>query len=243
MTALLENQVRIGGDPSGLRECALLRNELAKLTHPACPDVDWAQVEQLSLDLFEKNGADLQTTACFALACSHLRGVDGMTQGVMMIDAVCRVESGLWPPRVSARLEILGWLFAQWQRVLRSLAITRLALPALAHLDKELERLARLLVSQRQEPPVTLLALSQQLGGLMQRLARRTEPDGPPPVTSPPPALAPLVPVVTEPIAPSPEAPAEYLPTVSPVRRRTLFWWLLGVLAFIALACGAKWWM
>ncbi|KAA6173343.1 hypothetical protein F3K50_13965 [Pseudomonas marginalis] len=243
MTALLERPLRVGGDPSGLREFALLRNELAKLTHPACPDVDWAQVEQLSLALFEKNGADLQTTACFALACSHLRGLEGMAQGVEMIDAVCRADGSVWPPKVSARLDILGWLFGQWQRVLRSLEIPRSALAALANMDKKLEGLARLLVSQRHEPPVMLQALRQQLGGLMQRLARRTEADGRPPVTSPTPALPPSVPVVIVPIEPPPEEIPECLPAVSLVRKRTLFWWLLGVGAVIALTCGVVWWI
>jgi type VI secretion system protein VasL len=243
MTALLERPLRVGGDPSGLREFALLRNELAKLTHPACPDVDWAQVEQLSLTLFEKNGADLQTTACFALACSHLRGLEGMAQGVEMIDAVCRADGSVWPPKVSARLDILGWLFGQWQRVLRSLEIPRSALAALANMDKKLEGLARLLVSQRHEPPVMLQALRQQLGGLMQRLARRTEADGRAPVTSPTPALPPSVPVVIVPIEPPPEEPPECLPAVSLVRKRTLFWWLLGVGAVIALAWGSRWWI
>ncbi|WP_330211354.1 type VI secretion system ImpA family N-terminal domain-containing protein [Pseudomonas sp. AM4(2022)] len=243
MTALLERPLRVGGDPSGLREFALLRNELAKLAHPACPDVDWAQVEQLSLTLFEKNGADLQTTACFALACSHLRGLEGMAQGVEMIDALCRADGSVWPPKVSARLDILGWLFGQWQRVLRSLEIPRSALAALANMDKKLEGLARLLVSQRHEPPVMLQALRQQLGGLMQRLARRTEPDGRSPVTSPTPALPPSVPVVIVPIEPSPEGPPECLPAGAQVRKRTLYWWLLGVGAVIALTCGGWWWI
>ncbi|WP_161907050.1 type VI secretion system ImpA family N-terminal domain-containing protein [Pseudomonas sp. L13] len=235
MTALLEKPVRIGGDPSGLREFALLRNELAKLTHPACPDVDWAQVEQLSLALFEKNGADLQTAACYALACSHMRGLEGMAQGIMMIDAVCRAETGVWPPRVSARLDILGWLFGQWQRVLRSLEIPRSALPTLAQMDKKLEGLARLLVSQRQEPPVTLQALRQQFGGLMQRLARQQALVEQLPAAIQAPALPPEVPVVI--------VPAEPTPMAAPMRRRTLMGWLLRLGAVVALACGVAWWI
>ncbi|WP_308701340.1 type VI secretion system ImpA family N-terminal domain-containing protein [Pseudomonas trivialis] len=65
MTALFEMRIRVGGDPRGFSEFTVLRDELAKLSHPACPDVDWAKVEQSCLVLFQHNGADLQT-ACFS---------------------------------------------------------------------------------------------------------------------------------------------------------------------------------
>ncbi|WP_330220792.1 hypothetical protein [Pseudomonas frederiksbergensis] len=44
MTALFEMRIRVGGDPRGFGEFTALRDELAKLSHPACPDVDWAKV-------------------------------------------------------------------------------------------------------------------------------------------------------------------------------------------------------
>jgi type VI secretion system protein VasL len=46
------HQINTGGDPRALPDYALLRDELAKLSHPARPDVDWSRVEQLSLSLF-----------------------------------------------------------------------------------------------------------------------------------------------------------------------------------------------
>lgn len=58
-------QVRTGGDPRSLPEFMALRDEMSKLTHPARPDVDWAQVEKLSLSLFEINGVELQTCAWY----------------------------------------------------------------------------------------------------------------------------------------------------------------------------------
>ena len=41
MTALFEMRIRLGGDPSAFIEFKALREELARLSHPACPDVDW----------------------------------------------------------------------------------------------------------------------------------------------------------------------------------------------------------
>ena len=89
MTALFEMRIRVGGDPRGVSEFTALRDELAKLSHPACPDVDWARVEQLCLTLFHHNGAELQTVASLTLARSQRYGLEGMAQGVALIEALC----------------------------------------------------------------------------------------------------------------------------------------------------------
>ena len=51
------------------------------------------------------------------------------------------------------------------------------------------------------------------------------------------------LPVVIVPIEPLPEGPPECVPAGAQVRKRTLFWWLLGVGAVIALTCGGWWWV
>lgn len=55
--------VKTGSDPRSLSDFIALREEMAKLTHPARPDVNWKQVEALALSLFEINGVELQTAA------------------------------------------------------------------------------------------------------------------------------------------------------------------------------------
>lgn len=82
MTALFEMRIRLGGDPGSFDEFNVLRGELAKLDHPACPDVDWAKVEALCLRLFERNGVELQTAVSFILARSYRTGLAGLTEGV-----------------------------------------------------------------------------------------------------------------------------------------------------------------
>jgi type VI secretion system protein VasL len=74
--------VRTGGDPRSVPEFLALRDEMSKLTHPARPDVDWHQVEKLSLTLFEINGVELQTCAWYTHARTQLARVSGMNEGL-----------------------------------------------------------------------------------------------------------------------------------------------------------------
>ncbi|MEG0632631.1 OmpA family protein [Pseudomonas sp. WS 5412] len=237
MTALFEMRIRVGGDPRGFGEFTALRDELAKLSHPACPDIDWAQVEQLCLTLFHNNGADLQTAASFTLARSQRHGLEGMAQGVTVIEALCSEWSSVWPPMASVRLDILSWLFAQLSPLLRSLDIGTWTLPALVRLDSELERLATQLARQGQVPLVTLQAFRHQIGGLMHRLERNGASGDKLPVSTRIPEPAFVMPVVILPTHPMPEV----LPDASK-RKRRIGLWLLALIAVVALACGALWW-
>ena len=167
--AMLESQIQVGGDPRGFSEFAALRDELAKLSHPACPDVDWDKVEQLCLTLFHKNGADLQTAAFYALARSHRHGLAGLTEGVALMRALVHEWADLWPSAVSVRLGIMSWLFAQLQLVLRSLEIKLWNVPAFIHLNDELAHVHQLLERRAQAPLVTLSALRQLVHNLQRR--------------------------------------------------------------------------
>lgn len=237
MTALFEMRIRVGGDPRGFGEFMALRNELAKLSHPARPDVDWVKVEQLCLTLFHQNGAELQTAASFALARSQRHGLDGMAQGVALIEALGCEWLRLWPPKASVRLDILAWLFAQLQPLLRSLELNALSLPALVHLDTELARLNKRLDRQVQIPLVTLQALRQQVGSLMQRLERNISSDETVQQSTRVPESAFMMPVVILPAPHIPEASASGLKT----KRRRIALWLFAVTATIALASWFGW--
>lgn len=237
MTALFEMRIRVGGDPRGFGEFTALRGELAKLSHLACPDVDWLKVEQLSLTLFHDNGAELQTAVSFTLARSQRHGLEGMAQGVTLIEALCSEWPTVWPPTASVRLDILAWLFAQLQPLLRGLEVGTWILPSLVRLDSELERLATQLIRQGQVPLVTLQAFRHQVRGLMQRLERNGALGERRPVSTGVPEPAFVMPVVILPTPPMPEVP----PDVSK-RKRRMALWLFALIAFIALACGAWWW-
>lgn len=65
------SQFVMGGDPCTYKESGELQAEMSKLTHPARPDVDWRQVEKLSLALFRQNGVELQTLVCYVLAITR----------------------------------------------------------------------------------------------------------------------------------------------------------------------------
>jgi type VI secretion system protein VasL len=232
MTALFEMRIRVGGDPRGFGEFMTLRDELAKLNHPACPDVDWAKVEQLCLALFQKNGVELQTAASFALARSQRHGLYGMAEGVALLEALGCEWPRLWPPVASVRLDILVWLFGQLQPLLRSLELNAQSLPALVHLDCELARLNERLDRQVRVPPVTLQALRQQVVSLIQRLERNISSgeSGQQSRRVPEPAF--VMPVVILPAPHEPEVSASDLNT----KRRPITLWLCAVAATLTLA-------
>ncbi|VVN45949.1 type VI secretion system ImpA family N-terminal domain-containing protein [Pseudomonas fluorescens] len=237
MTALFEMRIRVGGDPRDFGEFTALRDELSKLTHPACPDIDWAKVEQLCLTLFHENGADLQTAVSYALARSQRYGLEGMAQGVALIEALCNEWSRVWPPMASVRLDILAWLFAQLQPLLRSQEISPRTVPALTHLDNELTRFNVQLERQTQIPLVMLQALRHQVCGLLQRLERNLYLGEtlPQPRRIPEPLFA--TPVMILPARPMPE-----VPTASPqTKRLRIAKWLFAVAATIALVSGFLW--
>lgn len=241
MTALFEMRIRVGGDPRGLGEFTVLRDELAKLSHPACPAVDWVKVEQLCLTLFQNNGADLQTAASFALARSHCYGLEGMAQGVTLIEVLCSEWTTVWPLMHSMRMGILAWLFAQWQPLLRSLEVTQQTLSQLARLGAELDRLAAQLDRRGQVSLVSLQALRHQIASLMQRLQRNVAsgemlPALPMLMRTPEPAF--VVSVIVLPAQPMPELP----PAANKTYKRSIVLWLFALLASIALGVGFWWW-
>ncbi|NNA09036.1 OmpA family protein [Pseudomonas lundensis] len=229
MTALFEMRIRVGGDPRGFSEFTVLREELAKLSHPACPDVDWAKVEQSCLALFQHNGADLQTACFYTLARGQRHGLEGLTQGVVLLEALSREWARLWPPMASVRLDLLGWLFDQLQPLMRSMAMTAQSVPALSQLDTELARLHARLLPQGANPLLTLQALRHQVGSLIQRLEQS--------YASSEMVLAPvrvMTPTWVTPVVILPP------PDVEPRRRRLALWLFAGML-IIALLAGLGW--
>ncbi|MGH8380153.1 OmpA family protein [Pseudomonas sp.] len=170
---------RLGGDPRALVPFNTLRDELARLSHPACPDVDWAKVEQCCRQLFESNGLELQSVAAYALARSQRYGLTGVVEGVSLLETLLASEwPRLWPPAIPARLDILSWLFAQLQPLLRGFELTTRHLTDLVALDTVLERLSDQLDRQALAPLVVLLSLRQQVDSLVQRLTRSSTPPG-----------------------------------------------------------------
>lgn len=45
-----ERHLKTGNDPRTLPDYSALRDEFAKLSHPARPDVNWGHVEKLALN-------------------------------------------------------------------------------------------------------------------------------------------------------------------------------------------------
>ncbi|MFV3306514.1 OmpA family protein [Pseudomonas sp. NY15181] len=175
MSALAELGIRPGSDPRGRREFAALCEELAKLSHPARPDVDWMKVEQYCLGLLQSNGGDLQTVAFLVLALGHRRGMAGMAEGVELLERLLAAGTArLWPPQVSARADILTWLFTQLQPLLRGLEASARDLPVVSQVAAGLALLDESLRRQSERPLVPLQAFRQQVDSLAARLERCT---------------------------------------------------------------------
>lgn len=230
MTTVFEMRIRMGGDPRGRSECKALRDELAKLNHPACPDVDWVKVEHWCLALFEENGAELQTACFYTLARGQRHGLEGIAQGVVVLEALCSEWHRLWPTMASVRLDLLEWLFDQLRLLLRSRVVTARTEPALAQLNTELARLHARLTPQLTRPLLTLQALRDQVGNLIQRLERNLVVNE-----------AVLTPMSV--MTPMRVAPVVILPppAVQP-RRRRLALCLLVVALIAVLLGGHAWW-
>ena len=172
MTQGFATGIKAGGDPRALPDYRTLCTEMARLGHPACPDVDWHSIEQCCLALFASNGADLQTTAAYALARSHLAGLSGMYEGLEVLVSLLRADAQPWPRGVSARAEILSGLFGSWQALLRELEINVCDLASLVVFSVQLEHVRLTLLEQTQVPIISLEGLRAQVVQRASRIER-----------------------------------------------------------------------
>lgn len=224
-------RIHAGGDPRALPDYQKLCQEMAKLSHPACPDVDWQFIERCCLALFNSNGADLQTASAYALARSHLAGLEGMSEGVTVLGSLFQTDSKPWPRGVSARAEILGQLFGQWQAVLREMDINICDLADLGRLNLKLEQLHLTLLDHTPVP--TLEALRQQIA----QRAARTKRDAPAVAAHNPERLSSSHPQTQRHPAVTQPTPTHVSPPAK--KRRTLWGWLLAVALFCLIGALA----
>ena len=132
MSHTTERHLKIGNDPRTMPDYSALRDELAKLSHPARPDVNWGNVEKLALNLFDTNGVELQTAAWYTLARAQQAGIQGFNEGMAILDALIRYQwSAMWPASAHARVEILSSLNKRLQQLFRTLSLLREDLPGL----------------------------------------------------------------------------------------------------------------
>ncbi|ATF92796.1 VasL domain-containing protein [Cedecea neteri] len=136
------HQIKTGGDPRTLPEYASLRDELAKLNHPARPDVNWTLVEQLSLSLFRQNGVELQTLCWYTLARTRLAGMAGLNEGLAIMEVLLSRQWGImWPQPVHARMEIMVGFSHRLQSTLRTLTLNYADLPLVYQAEEHLNAL------------------------------------------------------------------------------------------------------
>jgi type VI secretion system protein VasL len=152
-------------------EHSALRAELAKLSHPARPDVNWQYIETLCLNLFERNGVEMQTAAWYTEARTRLAGVHGLNEGLAIITALMTYQWGaLWPQATHARMDILCGLSHRLQQLLRTLTLDYADLNALYQVEKHLSELGELLQRLELKYVSQIDALRNQLHAAAVRL-------------------------------------------------------------------------
>ena len=183
--------VKTGSDPRQLPDFIALRDEMAKLTHPARPDVNWSQVEALSLSLFELNGVELQTGAWYTLARSHLARINGLNEGLAILNALLSHQwAQFWPQPIHARAEILNGLLQRLQKLFRTFSLDHGDLSALVQTEGLLRSINDILVRQELKHVCLTAPLMQQIQGALTRLENSSAQDsGLQAVTLPPQAL------------------------------------------------------
>ncbi|WP_349921904.1 VasL domain-containing protein [Aeromonas veronii] len=122
-----QQALNVGRDPRMLPEYEALRAEINKLSHASRPEVDWHRIHQLSSQIFEKHGVDLQTAIYFTLARSRLQGLSGFTEGCeFLANLIVTQWESFWPPvqQERARIEMLDWFIARISDVIRQYQIS-----------------------------------------------------------------------------------------------------------------------
>lgn len=146
-----QTQLNTGGDPRGLPDYAALRDEVAKLSHPARPDVDWASVASLSLSLFRQNGVELQTASWYTLARTRVAGMSGLNEGLAILEALLTHQwEVMWPQQAQARTEILAAFSQRLQATLRTINLTSSDLPLVREVEQHLSALRDVLQNRGQ---------------------------------------------------------------------------------------------
>ncbi|MFU0884063.1 VasL domain-containing protein [Kluyvera cryocrescens] len=242
--------VKTGSDPRSLSDFIALREEMAKLTHPARPDVNWKQVEALALSLFEINGVELQTAAWYTLARCHLARVNGLNEGLAILHALMSHQwAQLWPQPRHARAEILNGLFLRLQKTFRTFSLNHADLTSLDQAEKLLDALNDILARQELKHACQTGPLIQQIRSALTRLENASPQEGAASaIVLPPQALA-TVPAeeVSAPISrlvyviqPEPEVNVEVIhETLPPPKRVPVF--LAGACSALILGAIALW--
>ncbi len=192
--------VKTGSDPRQLPDFIALRDEMAKLTHPARPDVNWLQVEALSLSLFELNGVELQTGAWYTLARSHLARVNGLNEGLAILNALLSHQwTQLWPQPVHARAEILNGLFQRLQKLFRTYSLGHDDVSALMQSQGLLQGMNDILARQELKHACQTAPLMQQINSALTRLENSSTQEGVTPAIFLPPQLLAAIPAEENP--------------------------------------------
>jgi len=233
-------KIKTGGDPRPLPDFALLRAELAKLSHPARPDVDWKRVEQLSLSLFRHNGVELQTAVWYTLARTRLAGMVGLNQGLALLEVLltCQWDT-MWPQAESARIKILAGFSQRMQTMLRTLTLHDNDLPQVCQAERHLNALGDQLQRMALKEASQLSELCVFMHKAVIRLEQEsTDADNRDQDDVAMPSLSPAAPAA---LSAEPLVFVAHEVPVPPARKGGWKYFAAGMLTMLALAAAGEW--
>lgn len=243
MTTSTEHLFKIGNDPRALPDYIALRDELAKLTHPARPDVNWRYVSTLCLSLFEQNGLELQTVSWYTLARLHQQSIAGLNEGLsLLVTLITQQWGAMWPQQAHARMEILCGLNRRLQSVLRMQEPHYADLPQVYQAEQYLSTLCEFLTRLELKNASQITELYDFLHNMAIKLENRdSEEDVVLPAsfnrTIPP---APVVVIAQPPVETAPK-PQTAPPVVQPQPRFSWRAFTAGMLTMLVLGAGGIW--
>lgn len=167
-------EIHTGGDPRNYLEFSEIRNEINKINHPGAPEVDFKNIETLALELFSKNGIDLQTAAYFTFARTKLHGLEGFSEGCELISTLI-VNSWplLWPEGETARIDMLDWLNSRVGQDVRSFSYKTKHIPLLIQIEQPLKAIAEKLKSENLKKTPKIIELYEYIKNTRSTLEKR----------------------------------------------------------------------
>lgn len=98
----------------------------------------WLTQENLSLDIFQKYGYDLQSGVWFSLICCHRHGWSGVTNATLLLaEGFSKKQRQCWPPVAASDLRqgILEWYSIHTATCIYGLPLTNAVVETLTHLE------------------------------------------------------------------------------------------------------------
>ncbi|PJG85421.1 type VI secretion system ImpA family N-terminal domain-containing protein [Conservatibacter flavescens] len=140
--------VSLGKEPSNLDSFLIIKEQINNLNRPD-RSVDWKQVKELSEQISEKNGIDLQTFSYSTVADLKLtNNINNLIDSIEKISIVLvAFWTDIWPQKISARINILNWLNRQISDDIKMIDVKLVDIKDLYRLANSINIILKMIIS------------------------------------------------------------------------------------------------